>query len=84
MYWDKVKPQLEVTSSKLVFNGSQLDIYQEGRYLVAVEHRIAEDRYSFYVGDRVGELQTRAAKDLVRRRLVTDIANVRVEGDLVE
>ena len=84
MYWEKVRPQLKATSSKLVFNGSQMDIYQEGRYLVAVEQRLAEDRYSFYIGDSVEELQTRAAKDLVRRRLVTDIAKVKVEGGLAE
>ena len=78
-YWKDVEPHLEPTSSRLVFNGSQLSIYKEGRYLVGVEHRKREDRYSFYIGDGVEELQKRAAADLVRRGLVSDVTNVSLE-----
>ena len=77
-YWEKVRPHLEPLSSKLAYNGSQFEIYKEGKSLVAVEHRRRENRYSFYIGDSVEELQQRTAKDLVRRGLTRDEANVKV------
>ena len=79
-YWERVKPNLEAMSSKLVYNGSQFDIYGQGKYLVAVEYRDSEDRYSLYIGKGVDDLRERAAKDLVRRRLTKSVTDVKVVG----
>ncbi len=72
-YWEKVKTQLKALAGKLVFNDTKLDIYQEGKYIIAVEHRPDEDRYSFYIGTDVEDLQTRAAQDLLRRGFINKL-----------
>ena len=79
-YWEQVKPHLGESSSKLAFNGTTFDIYKEGKYLVAVEYRNTEDRYSFYIGKDMDDLRERAAKDLVRRGLIEDPGKVKVVG----
>lgn len=79
-YWEKVKPGLMPLSKKLVFNGTKLDIYEEGKNLVAVEHRLDEDRYSFYIGHNEPDLKARAASDLLRRGFIKDASVVKIEG----
>ncbi len=78
-YWAKIKLTMQPTSKKLAFNDVTFDIFQEGRYLVAVEHRQAEDRYSFYIGEGEADLRERTAEDLVRRKLITDRAAVQIK-----
>jgi len=79
-YWERVKPNLEAVLSKLAYNGSQFDVYKEGKYLVAVEYRDREDRYSLYIGKGVDDLRERAAKDLIRRKLAKSVTDVSVVG----
>lgn len=66
-YWEKIKAHLEPLPDKLTFGDTQLELYQDGKYLIAVENRNEEDRYSFYIGKSYEDLQIRAGKDLVRR-----------------
>ena len=70
-YWQQVKTSMQPTSNKLSFGDRSFDIYKKGRYLVAVEHRQQEDRYSFYIGNDVDDLRERTARDLVRRSLIS-------------
>lgn len=79
-YWAQVKPHLESLSGKLAFNGASFDLYRDGKYLVAVEYRTTEERYSLYIGQSVEELRSRAANDLIRRGLVDDPLAVKVVG----
>jgi len=65
---------------KLAFNGSTFDLYQKGRRVVAVEYRADENRYSFYIGKDIDDLCRRTAKDLLRRRLVENVADVQIVG----
>ena len=78
-YWEQVKASMTPLPNKLKFNGgTTFDIYQKGKRVVAVEHRTDEDRYSFYIGKDMEDLRLRTAKDLTRRGLVTDPAQVKI------
>jgi hypothetical protein len=79
-YWEKVVAHLDPLPSKLTFNNTKLDMYKEGKYIIAVEYRTDEDRYSFYIGKGVDDLRSRAAKDLFRRKLISSQVDVKVEG----
>ena len=70
-YLQQVKASMQATDKKLSYGDTSFDIYEKGRYLVAVEHRRKEDRYSFYIGNDVDDLKERTARDLVRRNLIS-------------
>jgi hypothetical protein len=72
-YWQQVQTSMQPTDEKLSFGDMSFDIYKKGRYLVAVEHRRQEDRYSFYIGDDVDDLKERTARDLVRRSIISNL-----------
>ena len=78
-YWEKIQPSMQTVSSKLWYNGTAFDLYQEGKYLLAIEYRSDEDRYSLYIGTNPGDLQKRAAADLIRRKLINQPDLVRME-----
>jgi len=79
-YWQQVRASMQALPGKLAFNGSTFDLYQKGRRVVAVEHRADENRYSFYIGKDMDDLCRRTAKDLLRRRLVENVADVQLVG----
>ena len=79
-YWQQVKASMQEYPKKLAFNGTTFDIYQKGKRLVAIEHRVIEDRYSLYIGKDMDDLRERAAKDLVRRGLIDNPAQVKIVG----
>lgn len=78
-YWQTVKTSIQQLLSKLVYNDVRCDMYQDGRYLIGVEYRQAEDRYSFYIGTGVEDLRARAAQDLMRRGVISSDDAVQVE-----
>lgn len=71
-YWEKVKPTLQTLSTKLTYDSTKFDMYQDGKYLIAVEYRTDEDRYSFYIGYDKEDLRVRAGKDLTRRGIISN------------
>ncbi len=79
-YWEKVAAHLDPLASKLSYKDTTFDMYKEDKHLIAVECRTDEDRYSFYIGKGTDDLRTRAAKDLLRRNLIANEADVKVEG----
>jgi len=79
-YWQKVRPTLRPLPTKLVYNGIKMELYQEGRYLISVEYRTQEERYSFYIGRDLDDLRQRSAQDLVRRGVISNPSILRLEG----
>ncbi len=77
-YWERVKATLVQLPHKLGHNGTTFDLYKNGKYVVAVEHRIQEDRYSLYVGKDIDSLRDRTARDLVRRGLTKEVSDVKI------
>ena len=77
-YWDQAKASMQPLPNKLVINDIAFNTYQKGRRVVAVEYRATEDRYSFYIGKNMEGLRHRTAKDLVRRGLISDPAEVKI------
>jgi len=69
-YWDRVKSTLNAQTMKLTFNDTVMDVYRNDKFLIAVEYRETEDRYSFYIGRNPDELKSRTAKDLIRRGII--------------
>jgi len=69
-YWMKVQATLNRHPARLVSKEKTLDVYQNGRGIVAVEYRDDEDRYSLYIGQGIDDLRKRTAKDFVRRGLI--------------
>ncbi|MBN1219800.1 MAG: hypothetical protein JXM69_12800 [Anaerolineae bacterium] len=70
-YWARVKNTFSLQPEKLVFDDAAFEIYRNGKFVVAAEHRTDEDRYSLYLGQNLDDLRDRTAKDLVRRGLIT-------------
>ena len=60
-----------------------LELYKNGKFVVAVEHRASEDRYSLYVSKDMDELRRLTAQDLVRRGLVSDPAQVQIQEGVI-
>lgn len=79
-YYQRVKENLVPLSGKLVFNGQEMPLFKAKSKVVAVEHRTVEDRYSFYVGRDTATVQSRAAKDLLRRNLIANLDDVQIVG----
>ena len=70
---------LKPTPATLVYDDQSLAVYQNGRGIVAVEHRHDEDRYSLYIGQDIDDLRDRTAYDFVRRGLIDRIEEIRIE-----
>ena len=78
-YWEQVQATLKLQPVKLVAENITLDVYQNGRGIVAVEHRRDEDRYSLYIGTDINDLRDRMAKDFVRRGLIDQVEAISLE-----
>jgi hypothetical protein len=78
-YWAQVQATLKPTPATLVYDDQSLAVYQNGRGIVAVEHRHDEDRYSLYIGQDIDDLRDRTAYDFVRRGLIDRIEEIRIE-----
>lgn len=84
-YWQTVKATLQAHPAKLVYDDPnfgkvKMDLYRNGKFVVAVEHRQDEDRYSFFLGHDETDLADHAAQDLVRRGLITSPTSIRIEN----
>lgn len=69
-YWQRVQATLTPQAGKLRCNGLELNLYQAGRFMVACEHRLDEDRYSLYLGQNTEDLRSRTTRDLARRGVI--------------
>ncbi len=78
-YWQQVKSGLETLLSKLTYNDVECDLYRDGQQLIAVEHRVSEDRYSLYIGRGIDDLRMRAARDLYRRGIISNPDDVQLK-----
>lgn len=78
-YWERVKATLQEYPARLTYDDTTLEVYRNGRVVVAREYRQAEDRYSLYVGQDLEDLSERTAKDFVRRGLIDDPTALRIE-----
>ena len=78
-YWNRVKATLKPYPAKLVYDHQALDIYQNGRGIIAEEYRHDEDRFSLYIGQDNDDLRTRTAKDFVRRGLISHTEAMRIK-----
>ncbi len=79
-YFERVRENLTPLPSKLAASGIEMPLYQARTKVVAVEYRSREDRYSFYVGSDMATVQERAAKDLLRRGLITSASQLKTIG----
>jgi hypothetical protein len=78
-YWMMVQATVQRHPARLVGAEITLDVYQNGRGIVAVEYRADEDRYSLYLGRDIGDLRSRTARDFVRRGLIDNSEDLRIE-----
>lgn len=78
-YWAQVRTTLKSGPAKLVDGERSLAIYQNGRGIIAVEHRREEDRYSLYLGRDIDDLRARTAYDFVRRGLIDRVDEMEIE-----
>lgn len=79
-YWSKLETKLEPLPSKLIYNKNMLNIYRHQNYLVAVEQRPHENRYSLYIGYDSEDLRQRAGQDLARRNIINDSSVVELKS----
>ena len=78
-FTSSVRATLKPAPAKLVYGDLSLEVYQNGRGIVAVEHRHDEDRYSLYIGKDIEDLRDRTAYDIVRRGLIDRTEEIRIE-----
>jgi len=78
-YWAQVQATLKPGPARLVYDDRSLSVYQNGRGIVAIEHRRSEDRYSLYIGRDIDDLRDRTAYDFVRRGLIGRTEEIRIE-----
>jgi hypothetical protein len=78
-YWAQVKADLKAYPNRLVWARNEMEIYQNGNIIVAVEYRRDEDRYSLFLGQDERDLCNRAAQDFIRRGLIDDPSALRCE-----
>ena len=78
-YWEQIKHILTILPQRMVYEGIKLPMYQGPDFLVALEYRSAEDRYSLFLAEDAETLQYRIAQDLVRRKFIDDAASVHIE-----
>ncbi|NJN96448.1 MAG: hypothetical protein HC875_21250 [Anaerolineales bacterium] len=84
-YWQTVKATLEAHPANLVYDDPKLgkikmDLYRNGKFVVAVEHRRDEERYSLFLGHDETDLADHATQDLVRRGFITNPNSIRIEN----
>jgi hypothetical protein len=58
-----------------------LPLYAGNDFLVALEYRSAEDRYSLFLGENDEDLHNRVAQDLIRRDFITSPQAVYFEDE---
>lgn len=78
-YWQQVKATLKECSAKLTYDDGSLEVYRNGKAVVAVEYRHDEDRFSLYLGQDLPDLCRRTATDFIRRGLIDRPEAMRIE-----
>jgi hypothetical protein len=80
-HWQQVKSILTALPRKLTYEGIKLPLYAGDDFLVALEYRSAEDRYSLFLGENDEDLHNRVAQDLIRRDFITSPQAVYFEDE---
>lgn len=80
-HWAQVKETLTAQPRKMMYEGIKLPLYKGDGFLVALEYRSAEDRYSLFLGENDEDLRDRVAQDLIRRNFITDPEVVYIENE---
>jgi hypothetical protein len=72
-YWQQMEGTLKKQPQKLVCDDRELPLYRNGgRYLIALDYRRREDRYSFFLGQSADEIRQHVAQDFIRRGLISN------------
>lgn len=71
-YYERVKATFENYSARLTFDDTIMEVYRSGKAMIAVENRLDENRYSLFLGHTMEDLRGRAARDFVRRGMISD------------
>lgn len=84
-YWQTIKATLQAHPAKLVYDDLKLgkikmDMYRNGKFIVAVEYRQNEDRYSLFLGHDEADLADHTVQDLVRRGHLANPASLHIEN----
>jgi hypothetical protein len=68
-YWDRLKSTLQ-SRGQMEVGGILLDVYENGRFTIAVEARPDEERYGLFLGQNQADVRRRAKQDFTRRGMV--------------
>ncbi|MCB9077132.1 MAG: hypothetical protein H6631_06045, partial [Anaerolineaceae bacterium] len=82
--WLQLRTNLVDCSAQFISPRLELKLYRADHTLIAMEYRQDEDRYSLYFGSDVEDLRLRAATDLLRRGLITNLEALRRQEAMVE
>lgn len=84
-YWARLEATLTKDSIKLAIfdhsktiNGTEIDLYKNGKLHLAIEPRDNEERIGLYVGQTPTDLRDRVAQDYLRRGLIGSSDAVRI------
>ncbi len=80
-HWKQVRTNLIPLPRKMVYHGFKLPLYQGQDFVLALEYRDTEDRYSLYIGKNNEDLYNRVTRDLIRRRLIDAPGEVDIQTD---
>ena len=80
-YYEQVKTTFEDYPARLTFDETTLKVYRSGKAMIAVENRVEENRYSLFLGHNMEDLRERAARDFVRRGMISDPDTLKIVSE---
>lgn len=71
-YWERLEAVL-VPQDPITINGIELPVFNNGEFVIALEERTEENRYSLYLGQTTDDLMQRAQADFARRGVAVEL-----------
>ena len=68
-YWERLKSTLQ-HHGQIEIGNISLDVYDNGRFTIAIETRPDEERYGLFLGQNQADVRRRAKQDFTRRGMV--------------
>ncbi|KAA3656265.1 MAG: hypothetical protein DWQ04_31610 [Chloroflexi bacterium] len=68
-YWKRLKSTLRL-HGQIEVSGQMLEVYENGRFHLAVESRPDEERYGLFLGQNMSDLRRRIKQDFTRRGMI--------------
>ncbi len=80
-HWKQVRTNFIPLPRTMIYHGVKLPIYQGDNFVLGLEYRSSEDRYSLFLGENIRDLYDRTARDLIRRQLIDKADELQIQNE---